>query len=198
MGKAPGETLVHPRHGVAVVERTESRVLEGSARDYLVLRVVRDGMTLMVPADSPLELGMRPVISPSQVERVLEVLCLASPVKDGSWSRRLKANQDKMRSGDAVALAEVVRDLSLVSRHKVLAPGEKRMLQTAYELLVAELAIASGRDGTSTQQLVDHTLALAPDTAPLVAPGDPGARVDAGEAGEAGEADEADEVDAGA
>ena len=156
-----GDTVVYPHHGAAVVESTERRELHGEPCDYLVLRVTHGDLTLMVPVHTCHEVGIRDVVSGDEVERVFEVLRAPDLEAGGNWSRRFKANYERLRSGDLHQVAECVRNLSIRGEDKGLSAGERRMLVRAKELLLSELSVAVGRDDEGTERLLDEVLELA-------------------------------------
>jgi CarD family transcriptional regulator len=153
-----GDTVVYPHHGAAVIERTERRELKGEVCDYLVLRLTYGDLTLMVPADSCAEVGIRKVVSKRESERVLDVLRVPEPKVVGNWSRRFKANYEKLRSGDIYQVAEVVRNLSCQDDEKGLSAGEKRMLTKAKQVLLSEISVAIKKDEVRTEELIDRIL----------------------------------------
>jgi CarD family transcriptional regulator len=75
-----------------------------------------------------------------------------------NWSRRFKANYEKLKSGDIFQVAEVVRNLALRERDKGLSAGEKRMLTKARQILVSELAAAIQGSDEQTEELIDGVL----------------------------------------
>jgi CarD family transcriptional regulator len=154
-----GDTVVYPHHGAAVIEKRETRNLQGEDRDYLVLRLTYGDLTLMVPADATEEVGLRSVVSQQEVDEVMEVLKRRDGSMPTNWSRRFKANYEKLRSGDIFQVAEVVRNLALRERDKGLSAGEKRMLTKSKQILVSELAAAIKKDEESTEGLLDEVLA---------------------------------------
>jgi CarD family transcriptional regulator len=153
-----GETVVYPHHGAAVIEKREKRSLQGEERDYLVLRLTYGDLTLMVPADATEEVGLRNVVSKQEVEQVMDVLKARDGSMPTNWSRRFKANYEKLRSGDIFQVAEVVRNLSLREQEKGLSAGEKRMLTKAKQILVSELAAAIKKSDEETEALLDELL----------------------------------------
>jgi len=153
-----GDTVVYPHHGAAVIERTERRELKGEVCDYLVLRLTYGDLTLMVPADSCEEVGIRKVVSKRESERVLDVLREPEPNAAGNWSRRFKANYEKLRSGDIYQVAEVVRNLSCQDDDKGLSAGEKRMLTKAKQILLSEISVAIKKDEAKTEEMIDRIL----------------------------------------
>ena len=156
-----GDTVIYPHHGAAVIEKVETRHLRGEARDYFVLRLTYGDLTVMVPSDSLEECGVRNVVSKKEVEKVLEVLRQPEGKQAGNWSRRFKANYEKLRSGDIYLVAEVVRNLATRDKEKGLSAGEKRMLSKAKQILLSELAVAIKKDEEKAEELVNQTLAEA-------------------------------------
>jgi CarD family transcriptional regulator len=161
MAYSVGDTVIYPHHGAAVIERKEDRELQGVSREYLVLRLTYGDLTLMVPADACVEVGIRKVVSKKEVEQVLDVLRVPEGKAAVNWSRRFKANYEKLRSGDIYQVAEVVRNLATREKDKGLSAGEKRMLTKAKQILLSELAVAIKKDEAKAEQLVEETLAAA-------------------------------------
>ena len=153
-----GDTVVYPHHGAAVIEKRETRVLQGAERDYLVLRVTYGDLTLMVPADATDEVGLRSVCSDDEVEAVWGILKEREFTMPTNWSRRFKANYEKLKSGDIFQVAEVVRNLALRERDKGLSAGEKRMLTKARVILVSELSAAIKKSDEDTETMIEKIL----------------------------------------
>lgn len=156
-----GDTVVYPHHGAALIEKVEKRELDGEKCNYLVLRLTYGDLTLMVPEDSCEDVGIRDVVSKKEVQQVLDVLRQPEGKQPGNWSRRFKANHEKLRSGDIYKVAEVVRNLTTRDQEKGLSAGEKRMLTKANQILLSELAVAIGSDEDAANDLVRQTLAEA-------------------------------------
>ncbi|MGH3442922.1 MAG: CarD family transcriptional regulator [Nitriliruptorales bacterium] len=156
-----GDTVIYPHHGAAVIEKKEKRELKGEVRDYFVLRLTYGDLTVMVPSDALEECGVRSVVTKKEVERVLDILRSPEGKQVGNWSRRFKANYEKLRSGDIYQVAEVVRNLCTRDADKGLSAGEKRMLTKAKQILLSELAVAIKKDEEKAEELVNKTLAEA-------------------------------------
>ncbi|HWB71757.1 MAG TPA: CarD family transcriptional regulator [Egibacteraceae bacterium] len=153
-----GDTVVYPHHGAAVIQKREKRTLAGEERDYLVLRLTYGDLTLMVPADATDDVGLRDVCSQQEVEQVLAILRRRDGQMPTNWSRRFKANYEKLKSGDIFQVAEVVRNLSLRESEKGLSAGEKRMLTKSKQILVSELSAAVKKSEEDTEALIDQVL----------------------------------------
>jgi CarD family transcriptional regulator len=138
----PGDRVVYPHHGAAVIERAEVKPFMGEDKEYLILRMAHGDLMLSVPADKADEVGMRPPISTEDVEDLFELLAKKDVREPANWSRRFKNHQEKLKSGDVYQVAEVVRNLTLRERSKGLSAGEKSMLQRAMSVLVSELSFS--------------------------------------------------------
>ncbi len=142
MSFKPGDRVVYPQHGAAVIERKEKRVAFGEETEYLVLRMAHGDLTVSVPADRAEDVGMRPPISQEDIEDLFELLKKKDVREPSNWSRRFKNHQEKLKSGDVYQVAEVVRNLALREASKGLSAGEKSMLVRARGVLVSELSFA--------------------------------------------------------
>ncbi|MBM3684942.1 MAG: CarD family transcriptional regulator [Actinobacteria bacterium] len=138
----PGDRVVYPHHGAAIIERVETKMAFGEKRKYLVLKMAHGDLTLSVPADKAEDVGMRLPISTEDVEDLFELLAKKDVREPANWSRRFKNHQEKLKSGDVYQVAEVVRNLALREASKGLSAGEKSMLQKAQSVLVSELSFA--------------------------------------------------------
>jgi len=154
-----GETVVYPHHGAATITKVSTRVVKGVERTYLTLTVADGGLVIQVPAENVDLVGVRDVIGREGVDRVLEVLRTPFTEEPTNWSRRFKANQEKLASGDVVKVSEVVRDLWRRDHDKGLSAGEKSMLAKARQVLVSELALAEQVDEEAASQRLDEVLA---------------------------------------
>jgi len=133
-----GETVVYPHHGAALIQATETRIVKGEERLYLVLKVAQGDLTVKVPAENAEIVGVRDVVDQPGVT---------------------KANLEKLASGDVNKVAEVVRDLWRRDKERGLSAGEKRMLAKARQILVSELALAEGTNEDRAEGILDEVLA---------------------------------------
>ena len=154
-----GDTVVHPEHGAAVIEELCVREFLGEKRKYFKLRVSYGDLTLMVPADNAEFVGVRDVVDTEGLESVFAVLRAPHTEEPTNWSRRYKANLEKLASGDVKKVAEVVRDLWRRDKDRGLSAGEKRMLAKARQILVSELALAEKTDEEKAEVILDEVLA---------------------------------------
>jgi len=154
-----GETVVYPHHGAALIQATETRIVKGEERLYLVLKVAQGDLTVKVPAENAEIVGVRDVVDQTGLNKVFDVLRAPHTEEPTNWSRRYKANLEKLASGDVNKVAEVVRDLWRRDKERGLSAGEKRMLAKARQILVSELALAENTNEDKAEGILDEVLA---------------------------------------
>ena len=154
-----GETVVYPHHGAATIIEVKDRIIKGETKKYLKLNVTQGDLIIEVPADNVDLVGVRDVIGKDGLERVFDVLRAAFTEEPTNWSRRYKANLEKLASGDVIKVAEVVRDLWRREQERGLSAGEKRMLAKARQILVSEIALALKADEEHASGVLDEVLA---------------------------------------
>lgn len=148
-----GEVVVYPHHGAARIADIEQREMGGETLDYLVLKILHSDLEVRVPLKNTELVGVRDVVNEEGLQKVFSVLRETDVEEAGNWSRRYKANQERLASGDINKVAEVVRDLWRRDQGKGLSAGEKRMLGKARQILVGELALAQPVDEAKAEEL---------------------------------------------
>jgi CarD family transcriptional regulator len=154
-----GDKVVYPHHGAGTVVKKEKREVLGEKREYLTIKILHNDMTVNVPSENAEKVGLRKVIGEDMVKVVLKALTGGGTQMPKNWNRRFKHNRDKMKTGDILELAEVVRNLSLRDREKGLSTGEKQMFVKAKKILASELMYAKDMDEEATAEWLDGVLA---------------------------------------
>lgn len=155
-----GETVVYPHHGTAVIVDITKRMVKGVEKTYLTLQPeANPTMTIKVPADKLEDVGVRDVVDENGLERVFSLLRDPYEEETTNWSRRYKANVEKIKSNDIIKVAEVVRDLSRRDGDKGLSAGEKNMLTKARQVLCSEIASSRNISEDEATAVLDDVLA---------------------------------------
>jgi CarD family transcriptional regulator, regulator of rRNA transcription len=154
-----GDKVVYPHHGAGTVVKKEKREVLGEKREYLTIKILHNDMTVNVPSDNAEKVGLRKVIGEDMVKVVVKALTGGGTQMPKNWNRRFKHNRDKMKTGDILELAEVVRNLSLRDREKGLSTGEKQMFVKAKKILASELMYAKDLDEEATAEWLESVLA---------------------------------------
>jgi CarD family transcriptional regulator len=134
--------VVYPHHGAGKVLKKEQKEVLGETREYLTIKILHNDMTVMVPCENAGRAGLRRVIGEEDVNRVLGVLRDEVSEMPKNWNRRFKHNREKIKTGDVMELAEVVRNLAIRENEKGLSTGEKQMYTRSKKILASELMYA--------------------------------------------------------
>ena len=150
-----GDTAVYPAQGVARITGIESKEISGNKEVFYILKLLDSERQIMVPMKKAGKIGMRAVVRQDQTEKIFSLLKELPPSTNRqNWNRRYRGYIEKMKSGSAYDVAEVLRDLYMMKTKKGLSFGEKRLMETAKGLLVKELAIA----GSQTEEQVEERI----------------------------------------
>ncbi len=152
-----GDVAVYPAHGVGKISAIEHREINGSKQQFYIMKIMDNGMTIMVPTTNAKNVGLRDVIGEEQVDIVYGILKERDiSIDNQTWNRRYREYMDKIRTGSIYEVAEVLRDLMLLRYQKELSFGERKMLDTARNLIVKELAIAEDMTEPEIAEKIDE------------------------------------------
>ncbi len=140
-----GDKAVHPSHGVGEVTAIESRDFGGTTGIYYILKILDNGMKVMVPVTAATQVGLRFVMSAKEADAVFATMAAPEVAVDlQPWSKRFRAYTEMIKSGSPHEIAKVLRDMHRLRFDKDLSFGERRLLDQAKSILVKELALAKG------------------------------------------------------
>ena len=155
------EYVVYPAHGVGKVVSIEEQEIAGASLGLYVVAFEKDKMTLRVPTNKAEEIGMRSLSSPDVVSQALTTLKGKPKVKRAMWSRRAQEYEQKINSGDLIAIAEVVRDLHRNDEQREQSYSERQLYERATDRMVREVAAIEKTDKGSAIELILETLTKA-------------------------------------
>ncbi len=155
-----GALAVYPAHGVGIIERIESQEISGSSQDFYVMRILDNDMIIMIPTQNVDSVGLRGIIGKKEVPKLYSILEKRDVVIDNqTWNRRYREYTDKIKTGSVYEVAEVYRDLLILKIDKELSFGERKMLDTARNLLVKEIALAKKVEEEQIEKDLDKMFA---------------------------------------
>jgi CarD family transcriptional regulator len=153
-----GDKIVYPMHGAGVIESVEEKEVLGEKKKYFIIKMPVNEMKLMIPVDNVENIGVRKIISNSEVEEVFDILREDSSLNKMNWNKRYRANMDKMKSGDIFEVARIVRSLTYRDQEKGLSTGEKKMLSNAKQILISELILAEDSSSEEIESRIDKII----------------------------------------
>ncbi|MBW1866292.1 MAG: CarD family transcriptional regulator [Deltaproteobacteria bacterium] len=157
-----GDLAVYPAHGVGRIESIESRMVNGETHDFYIMKILENGMVIMIPTSNVESVGLRNVIKKEDIPKIFAVIQdnRDNLIDKQTWNRRYREYMEKIKTGSLYEVAEVFRDLYLLKYTKDLSFGERKLFDTAQILLVKELSTA--RD-TDEESILEEIIALFPD-----------------------------------
>ncbi|MEE6282050.1 CarD family transcriptional regulator [Georgenia sunbinii] len=155
MNFSTGQVVVHPHHGPATIKKIFTRTIRDDRRKYLNLEVRHSDLSVAVPVELAEEMGVRPILDAAGVREIFDLLLAESEVEETVWSRRIKNNTMRLRSGDVRTIAGLIRDLTRRNTEKRLSFGEMNLLRDAMTPFVAELAISLNLTEDDVTAMVD-------------------------------------------
>jgi CarD family transcriptional regulator len=143
-----GDLAVYPAHGVGRIEAIESRVVNGETHDFYIMKILENNMVIMIPTWNVESVGLRDVIGETEIPKIMKVMTSQRDlaIDNQTWNRRYREYMDKIKTGSLYEVAEVFRDLSLLKLTKDLSFGERKLYDTAHNLLIKELSTAKNTD----------------------------------------------------
>lgn len=153
-----GQKVVYPNHGVSVVEEISSTKLDGTEQTLYHLRLLSNNSKVMVPKQNLELVGLRPLGDDEKIKKLISILEDGNIDTYKDWKGRYKQNLDKMKTGQLMEVAEVLKNLCLVSQKKSLSFREKKMYERAKYFIVSEVAQVRGIDEGEAEELVEQSL----------------------------------------
>ncbi|KAB2960551.1 MAG: CarD family transcriptional regulator [Candidatus Methylomirabilis oxygeniifera] len=153
-----GTKVVYPTHGVGWIEAIENKEVGGGPQAFYVVRIIGNGMTILVPTKNAKRVGLREVIEASEIPKILAILKKNDLEISSNWNRRFKDNLERIRTGSLFEVALVLRKLVLLQKERSLSFGEKTMLENVRRLIVSEISHASGIDQERAKVFVEQAV----------------------------------------
>ena len=154
-----GDKVVHPMHGAGIVDSIVQKKVNGVMREYYVLKLPVRAMVVMVPTENCEEIGVRPIVDREQADRVLAAIPDIQVEMTQNWNRRYRENMERLKSGDLLEVARVVKGLMLRAVDKGLSTGERKMLHSAKQILISEIVMCQSSSYEDVEACIDHALA---------------------------------------
>lgn len=153
-----GDKVVHPMHGAGVIDSIVQRKVAGKLEDYYLLKLSVGSMTVMIPTGNTQEIGVRPIVSSEEAKDLLRALENIEVDMTQNWNRRYRENMVRLKSGDLLEVARVVKGLLLREGQRGLSNGERKMLRTAKQILISELVLAQSLPYETVEDKIDTVL----------------------------------------
>jgi CarD family transcriptional regulator len=154
-----GDKIVHPMHGAGVIDNIVQKKVNGVIRDYYILRLPVGSMLVMIPVERSKEIGVRAVINEEEAEKVIAAIPSIEVEMDPNWNRRYRDNMARIKSGNLIEVARVVKSLVKRDGMRGLSTGERKMLHSAKQILISELVLSESSSYEAIEDRINQALA---------------------------------------
>lgn len=153
-----GDKVVHPMHGAGVIDSIVRKKVAGKVQDYYLLKLSTGSMMVMIPTDHSDEIGVRPVVSGQEATHILSEMEDIQVDMTSNWNQRYRENMLRIKSGNLLEVAKVVKGLMVRETQKGLSTGERKMLHSAKQILISELVLAQSMPYEAVEERVNKAL----------------------------------------
>lgn len=153
-----GDRVVHPMHGGGILESVVQKKVDGVMRDYYVMKLPNRSMVVLIPTIGCAEIGMRHVMPPDQADSILKAIPGLDVMMTSNWNHRYRENMDRLKSGDLLEVARVIKGLTLRDGKRGLSTGERKMLHSAKQILISELVLSKDMTYEAAEEALNTAL----------------------------------------
>ena len=153
-----GDRIAHPMHGAGVIDSIVTKKINGKNRDYYVLKLPAGDMLVMVPVESCEEIGVRPIVQPDEAEKILGAIQGIEVEMTSNWNKRYRENMLRIKSGDLMEVALVIKGLMQRDRERGLSKGERKMLHSAKQILISEIVLSESASYEEVEARLDNAI----------------------------------------
>ena len=153
-----GDKVVHPMHGAGVIDSIVRKKVAGKVQDYYLLKLSTGSMMVMIPTEHSDEIGVRPVVSGQEATHILSEMEDIQVDMTSNWNQRFRENMLRIKSGNLLEVAKVVKGLMYRETQKGLSTGERKMLHSAKQILISELVLAQSMPYEAVEERVNKVL----------------------------------------
>lgn len=154
-----GDYIAHPMHGAGIIDRIESKKFSGETRQYYVVKIPVGGMLVMIPTETSDSIGVRPIIDSKQADEIINSISEIEVSMTQNWNRRYRENMLKIKSGNLMEVATVIKGLAARDVNKGLSTGERKMLHSAKQILISEIVLSKKCSYEEVEERLDKALA---------------------------------------
>ena len=153
-----GDRIAHPMHGAGVIDSVVKTKINGTERDYYVLKLPAGDMLVMIPVDTSAEIGVRPIVDADEAEKILGSIPGLEIEMTQNWNKRYRENMLKIKSGNLLEVAAVVKGLMQRDKERGLSTGERKMLHSAKQILISEIVLSESASYEEVEERLNSAL----------------------------------------
>lgn len=154
-----GDKVVHPMYGAGVLESVVQKKVDGVVREYYIMKLPKRSMVVMIPTENSEDIGVRPVMNQTQADELLAAIPQIQVEMTSNWNHRYRENLERLKSGDLLEVARVIKGLTVRESKRGLSTGERKMLHAARQILISELVLSKSLSYEDMERQLDTALA---------------------------------------
>jgi CarD family transcriptional regulator len=154
------QKVVYPSQGVGVIQSIIQKKFKDAKIPYYVIYLEVTDMTIMVPVDKAVELGIRPTVSRDEAHKALELISEDYEPIPSDWKMRYQMNMDLLKKGSIRDIASIVRSLYHRSKVKELPILERKLYDSALKLLEDEISISLRKSKEEVEGMIFSRLEI--------------------------------------
>ncbi len=154
-----GDKIVHPMYGAGILDSIVQRKAGGVMRNYFIMKLPKHSMIVMIPTDNWEEIGVRPVVDQAQADSIMASIPDIEVEMTPNWNQRYRENLERLKSGDLLKVAQVIKGLTLRDAKRSLSSGERKMLHSARQILISEIVLSKSVSYESVEAELNAVLA---------------------------------------
>ena len=154
-----GDRIAHPMHGAGVIDNIEEKKINGTVRQYYILKIPVGGMVVMIPTETSEAIGVRPIVDSEMADSIIDSISVVDADMTPNWNRRYRENMQRIKSGDLFEVARVVKGLMCRETDKGLSTGERKMLHSAKQILISEIVLSQNSSYEEVETRISKAMA---------------------------------------
>lgn len=152
-----GDYAIYPSHGIGKITGIEKYSIAGQDFSCYLMDFEKEKLSVKIPVNSAARIGLRHLISKTEMDEVFVILRSGVKKLKGMWSRRAQEYETKINSGDITLLAEVLRDLTRDIEDSERSYSERIIYETAVYRLACEYSAIYGTDVEEAKAKIINT-----------------------------------------
>lgn len=153
-----GDKIVHPMHGAGTVDAIIQKKVNGVTREYYILKLPVGDMVVMIPTATSEAIGVRPIVDAQRASQVLAAIPSLEVEVISNWNQRYRENLARIKSGDLMEVALVIKGLFRRDIARGLSTGERKLFHSAKQIFISELVLAQDIPYAEVEQQVNSAL----------------------------------------
>ena len=153
-----GDKIVHPMHGAGVIESIVDERISGRLISFYVFKMPISGLTLKIPVENSAMIGIRDIMAAEEIEAVIGQIPALGIDMTANWNHRYRENMERIKSGDLLEVAGVIKALMHRDSVRGLSNGERKMLHSAKQILISEIVLAESVEYAAAEERINGVM----------------------------------------